>query len=157
MNLAFIAGVIILGLLIIMVEVFLVPGTTVIGVIGVIIVVVGVYLSYTEHGTATGNITLAVSSTVAGVLLYVGFKAYTSKKFSLNTTLDGKVNVLDESAAAVGDKGFTSSDLKPNGKATINNQKIEVFSLGEFIESGVKVEVIKISGNKIFVKQAVKK
>ena len=152
MNLAFIAGIIILGLVIIMVEVFLVPGTTIIGVIGGIIVVVGVYLSYSEHGVKVGNVTLAISGAATGILLYLGFKAYTSRKFSLNDTLEGKVNVLDESLAVVGDKGVTASYLRPNGKAIINDRKIEVYSRGEYIESGVEVEVVKIQGNKIFVK-----
>lgn len=157
MDLAFIAGIIVLGLVIIMVEIFLVPGTTIIGVVGGIIVVAGVYLSYSEHGSRVGNITLAISGAATGLLLYIGFKAYSSRRFSLNETLEGRVNVFDEQLAAVGDKGTTFTYLRPNGKANINNQKVEVYSLGEFIESGVDVEVIKISGNKIFVKPIIKK
>ncbi len=152
MDIWLIAGIIIFGLIVIMVEIFLVPGTTLIGVIGGIIVVIGIYFSFAEHGTKVGSITLALSTIATGLLMYAGFKAYTSKKFSLNDTVSGRVNEPEENFPKVGDEGVTVSFLRPNGKAIINGNKTEVYSLSEYIESSKKIKVVKISENKIFVK-----
>ncbi len=153
MDIWMIAGIIIFGLLIIMVEIFLVSGTTLIGVAGGVIVVAGVYLAFENHGAQVGSITLAFSAVATGFLMYLGFKAYTSRKFSLNEVLDTPVESPDMGAAVVGDEGVTVSYLRPNGKAVINGKKIEVYSQGEYIESNLPIKVVKIAENKIFVKK----
>lgn len=152
MDIWLIAGVILLGLLIVIVEIFFLPGTTLFGIVGGIILLGGIYLGFAEHGMKTGSIILAITTFVTCILLYAGFKTYSSGKLALKNVSEGKANVLDENLARVGDEGVTVSFLRPNGKAMINGNKIEVYSLGEYIVSNKKVKVVKISENKIFVK-----
>jgi membrane-bound serine protease (ClpP class) len=58
----------------------------------------------------------------------------------------------EQTSAKVGEEGVTVSQLRPNGKALINDEKMEVYSLGEYVDINVKVKVIKIADSKIFVK-----
>jgi len=152
MTIGLIAGIIIFGLLIIMADIFLIPGTAIVGIIGGVIVIIGISLAYAHHGARVGNITLAVSTAASGVLMYVGYRMYVSRRFSLNEVVDSKVEVPEENLAKVGDEGVTVSFLRPNGKALLNNNKVEVYSQGEYIESGKKIKVVKIAEKKIFVK-----
>ena len=151
MDIWLIAGIVVFGLLVIMVEIFLIPGTTVIGIIGGVITVIGVVMAYIDHGVKAGSLMFAGAAVATAVLLYFGFKAYSSRKFSLNEVIDSRVDVLD--IAAVGDEGVTINYLRPNGKAVINNNKVEVYSQGEYIEGGKKIKVVKIAENKIYVRR----
>ena len=58
----------------------------------------------------------------------------------------------DPAKIKVGDSGKTFSDLKPNGKAVINEERTEVYSTGEYVDREVDVEVIRIEEGKIYVK-----
>ena len=80
---------------------------------------------------------------VVGILLW--------KKFSLDTVIDSKVNVV-ENCLNIGDEGVTISRLAPSGKARFENGDFEVHSLNDFISENQKVTVIKIEGYKIIVK-----
>ena len=72
-------------------------------------------------------------------------------KVSLHSNVEGRVNGLPD--IKVGDTGYTSSALRPMGRMIVNNQSIEITSMGELVDTGAFVEVIKIENNKIYVKQ----
>ncbi|MDZ4846146.1 MAG: hypothetical protein SH857_11420 [Chitinophagales bacterium] len=150
MDITLIGGIILLGLLIIMVEIFFLPGTTLFGVVGGIILVGSIYLAFSEHGAKTGSIILGITTVACCILLYAGFKTYSSGKMALKDVM-GKTEP-DSLLVNVGDEGFTTSYLRPNGKASIKDNKVEVYSLGEYIESNKAIIVVKIAENKIFVK-----
>jgi membrane-bound ClpP family serine protease len=83
------------------------------------------------------------------VTIIVGILVW--KKFSLNTVIDSKVNVV-ENCLNIGDEGVTISRLAPSGKARFENGDFEVHSANDFISENQKVIVIKIEGYKIIVK-----
>jgi membrane-bound ClpP family serine protease len=152
MELGIIIAIIVLGLLIIMVEIFLIPGTTIVGILGALVVLIGVAFGYSELGKTKGHLILLGSLLSTGILLYFGFKAYTSQRFALKERIDSKVNVLNEHVPAVGEEGVTITSLRPSGKVKINHRMWEAYSIDEFIEPDVPVIVTKIEQNKIFVK-----
>ena len=146
-------GVLILiGLGLIGVELIVIPGTTVVGIIGVVSMITGIYMAYSNHGTMIGHYTLGISTIIVVGLSIAGYKTFTSQRFSVKQVIDGKVNVI-EVPVKVGDKGKALSALRPSGKGKINDNKYEVTSMGEFIEVKQSIEVIKVDGNKIFVKK----
>lgn len=151
MDLTLIGGIILLGLLIIMVEIFFLPGTTLFGVVGGIVLVIGIYLGFSEHGVKTGSIIFGITTAASILLLYAGFKTYSSGKMALKEVIDGKASEDESKLVKTGDEGLTTSYLRPNGRATINGQKVEVYSQGEYIETNKPVIVVKIAENKIFV------
>ena len=51
-----------------------------------------------------------------------------------------------------GDEGTALTQLRPAGKARFGEKTVDVVSDGEFIESGTKVTVISVVGNKMTVK-----
>jgi membrane-bound ClpP family serine protease len=56
----------------------------------------------------------------------------------------------------VGDRGKTISRCAPMGKAQFANDFYEVSAYSDFIDHEKDIEIMKISGNKIFVKQLMK-
>ncbi len=143
---------IVVGLGLIAIEVLIVPGTTFVGIIGALVMIAGIYFTYSSYGATIGHYTLG-GVTLATILLTIaGYKAFASGKYSVNKVLQGKVNVVELEKVKVGDTGMAISALRPAGKAKINDHKFEVTTMGEFIDTQQEVEVIRVTGNKIFVK-----
>jgi membrane-bound ClpP family serine protease len=140
-----------LGLLLIVIEVIFIPGTTLVGLVGFIFVAVGVALSFRYFGPDTGWATLGGSAVTAGGVLYFALKTNVWRRFSLKSSVQGRVNegILD--ALNVGMTGTSTSVLRPMGNAEINGRLYEVRTLGEYVESGQSVRIIRISDHKIFV------
>ena len=70
----------------------------------------------------------------------------------MKAEITGKVNELEQHLYKIGDKGTTVSELRPNGKAIFNGERIDVYSTGEYIARNTEVEIIKITHDKIFIK-----
>lgn len=54
----------------------------------------------------------------------------------------------------VGQMGTAATVLRPSGKARIEGRLVDVVSDGPFVETGAQVEVVRVAGNKIVVRQA---
>jgi len=152
MAIGFIVAVILLGLLLIFLEIFFIPGTTLFGVAGGVALLAGIIMMYADYGSRYGNITLGISFVAVIISIGLGFRVIDSNKLSMKAEIKGKVNELDPHAFKVGDTGTTITELRPNGKAMINDQKSDVYSYGEYIPRETTVKIIKITHNKIFVK-----
>ena len=152
MNWAVIILLILFGLVALVLEVLVVPGG-VVGVLGLLSITGGIVISYLTYGSLAGHITLIVTAvlTVAGLILSIRGKTW--RKLMLNTEIDTKMNVFDENKVAIGTVGKTISRLAPSGKAVFNGETVEVASLQNLIDENATVEVVKIDGGKIFVKQ----
>lgn len=142
---------IITGLILILVEVIFIPGTTIVGIVGFIITCVGIYITYEEHGATAGNYVLAGSGLLSVLGLVYSFRSKSWNKFSLKNINNGKVNEGYSNDLSVEIEGVAISDLKPIGKAEFNNKSYEVKSKGEFIPAGNKLKIIQIEGNRIIV------
>lgn len=150
MTTALIISLIVLGLILILLELFVTPGF-VTGLLGGVAWMYALYKIYNEYGTVSGHYALAGLILLLVACVIIAVKSGVWERVSLKSHVDGKVNELPE--VKVGDSGYTSSALRPMGRMIINNNSLEVTTMGELVESGAYVEVIKIENNKIYVKQ----
>ena len=146
-----IAVLILVGFLFLLLEILVLPGTNVAGVIGFALLAIGVWQAYAGYGTMAGTITLGGTLLFSVLALYYSLKSKTWEKVSLKTEIDGKVNLVDETTIKIGDKGIAISRLAPMGKAMINGKYFEVKTNGEYVDENTKVKVIEIDHNKIWV------
>jgi len=149
MELISILGIVLFGLLLIVAEIFLFPGITIAGAIGVLIVMAGLILAYAYQPASTAHWILAGTMLSSGFLLYLGFKVYKDQRFALKDVISGHVN--PDATVKPGDKGMTIGPLKPSGKALFGEDYLEVHSLQDFISENTPVSVQKVERNKIFV------
>lgn len=141
----------IIGFGMIFLEIFVLPGL-IVGIIGGLITIFAIVQTYSTYGVTAGNMTLIFTLLAFIILLVLFFKPKTWKKLSLQDTIDIKVNTIDERIQP-GVRGVTVSRLAPAGKALFFNTYYEVATYGEYVESNVEIEVVKIDGNKIYVRQ----
>lgn len=151
-----IISIVLIGVLLVVVEIFFIPGTTIFGIIGGLVMVAGVYLAYQHISTDFGHMVLGGACLAAVGLTIAGFKAVQSDHFSLTEVNKGKVNLLDEYGLSIGEKGLTIGILRPSGKARFGDKKVEVFSQGDYIEVGVEIEIFKMTNDRIYVKPVLK-
>lgn len=142
-----------LGLLLILVELFFIPGTTVVGIAGFIMCCIGIYGAFVLWGTMTGFLVLIGTLVVSlGGLIYAIKKKYW-KMFALNNSIEEKVIAQDQSKLEEGQLGVTVSALRPGGTVSFDDKYFEVFSSSEFVDVGQKVKITSLSRNKISVEK----
>ncbi len=143
------------GWLLLFLEIFLIPGTTVFAVVGSLTMVTGVILSYSTFGVLGGTITLFVTAVFTVLSIVYGFKSGLLKGLTLRTRNEAKVNEIDESKIKVGDEGTAMSKIAPIGKGLFHDETYEVQTLGEWVIAGRPIEVIRVTLNKVFVKEKI--
>ena len=148
-----IATLIIIGLIFLALEILVIPGVGIAGIIGFILMAVGIWQTYAGYGTTTGHIVLASTFVLTILTLVLSLRSKTWRKLALSTSIDSKVNTIDDRVIKEGDSGKTISRLAPMGKAIINGEFFEVSTNGDFIDQQTEITVLKIDHNKIIVKR----
>ncbi len=143
---------VVFGFLLIMLEFFVVPGITIAGIGGILLMAGGVYLAYDTFGTPIGHYYLGAVILISIILLSFAFRSDTWKRMMLKSEIKGKANTHEDEAFKVGDTGIAISRLAPMGMVEVNNLTIEGQSNGPFIDQGTEIEVIKVLKNKLIVK-----
>ncbi|MFW5809017.1 MAG: NfeD family protein [Halanaerobium sp.] len=144
----------IVGVILILAEVFVIPGFGIAGISGITAVLVSLFFIFP-------NTTIAVSVLLAVILFtlviaIIMFKKLGSSRFwrrislvnnSMNYyTSSSKKDYLDQEAK-------TLSKLRPAGIIEIEGKRIDAVSEGAFIEKDKKVKVISVSGSRVVVKE----
>ncbi|MDX9908229.1 MAG: hypothetical protein GX792_09090 [Bacteroidales bacterium] len=142
---------ILLGLLLLLIEFVIIPGVTVAGIGGFLLLGASVYMAFTKYGTGAGFLTLAFVLVASPLLIYFLFKSKMGKKMVLESLVDGKVDSFDTENIRVGDTGKTIGRLAPSGKVRVNNEVVEAQSTGGYIDHNTDIRVLKILTNKIIV------
>ena len=70
----------------------------------------------------------------------------------LNTTVDGKASESFDDKLKPGDHGKAVTRLAPMGNAMFGDIITEVKTMGEFVDAGTEVEVVKVHNREIVVK-----
>lgn len=153
MTITVIIILLLIGFLLLLLEILVLPGTNVAGILGFILIAVAVWQAFEVYGQKAGLLTLGGAVIMTIVFLSLVLKSKTWKKLTLKSKIDGKVNVIEESKVKVGDTGKTVSRLAPSGKALINGDYYEVHTVGEFLDPNTEIIIIKIEFNKILIKQ----
>lgn len=149
-----IAALIIVGLIFFLIEVFLVPGISIAGILSAISLIYACFYAFVNIGTTAGLITIGVSGfgVIAATIWFM--KSKTVDRLSLHKTLDFRIDPLKDTHIKVGDKGKTTTRLTLIGNADFNGNIIEVKSADGFIDEQCPIEVCRIQENTVYVKPA---
>ncbi len=141
-----------LGLLLLFLELFVVPGVTFVGIAGTLFLGVAIFYIFSIYGAVTGWLSVAAITLLSAFVIVRSIRSRFWTKFSLKDAIDSKVNVLDAGEITVGMQGEAVSALRPMGTARFQNKLYEVLAEDGLINSGQAVEVVGFSDQKIIVK-----
>jgi membrane-bound serine protease (ClpP class) len=161
----------VLGLVLLILEIFIIPGFGIAGVSGIALIVASLVLSMQGFVIPTfdwqkdllkRNL-LVVSVSVATSFITFGILAYSLPQLSLFSHLTLKtsqtvdegytVQTHEEASGLLGRRGLAVTTLRPSGKAEFGEEVMYVETEGEFVEAGTAVEVIEVSGNRVVVRK----
>ena len=145
-------GLVALGLLLLIVELVFVPGTTFVGIIGGLLALAGIWIAYASLGSATGHVVLGLTVLGGALAAFFSFRRESWNKFALKETNDSRVNVRPE-LLAEGETGVAFSALRPFGTGTFGEGQYEVHTRGEYLPAGTPLRIVRIINNKIIVEK----
>ena len=85
-------SLILIGITLIVVEIIFIPGTTFVGIIGFCAILVGIVVSFSYFGDSTGWLVVGGSAVVTGGLVFLALRTNAWERFSLKSTVKGRVN-----------------------------------------------------------------
>jgi membrane-bound serine protease (ClpP class) len=159
------------GLVLLLLEVFIIPGFGVAGIGGLALLVISLVLSMQgfvvpefdwQWDRLNRNVLLVLGNTV-GAFLVFGLFAYLFGRTNMFSRL--KLADTQDSSAGftvqtnevrdryLGKTGRAVSTLRPSGSADIDDERVSVVADGEWIEAGSNIEVVRVDGNRIIVRK----
>lgn len=156
---------VVLGLGLLALEVFVLPGTTVAGFAGIIALVAGLGMTLIGAGATTsmilialGRVAISILAALAGTLLLLRLLPHSpmGRRLVLATGMqasEGYVSTPDSDPQWLGRSGTALSPLRPAGIADIDGARVDVVSDGAFIDAGAPLVVTRVDGNRIVVRQ----
>lgn len=147
-----IAGLILLGVALFLMEVLVIPGLGFAGIGSFVLIALGVFLSYEHYGNEVGNYTLFGSLVFFVGMTFYALRAKTWKRLTLEESIDSKVNTFPHEGINVGDEGIAISRLAPMGKVMVKDKTYEGKSLGEYITENTHIVVVKVNESNLIVK-----
>ena len=144
------------GVALLVVEVF-VPGFGLPGVSGIVLLVVGIGLTWSTYGPVAGLAVTLIALALAGISISVSVKSAATGKLSKSALILNEVTQPvehEEAEALTGKEGVTATVLNPVGIAEFDGVRLNVVSEGSYLEKGTRVKVQQVEGNKIVVRKA---
>jgi len=156
----------IIGVALILLEIFVIPGFGIAGIGGIILVFASLFLSLVGGDpfldfelVSRAIIQLSISLVVALVLIFVLAK-YLPKtsifnKFVLSVSekSGGGFSYRSIAKNLIGAEGIALTTLRPAGTAKINGKRVDVVTESEYVEKGKKIKVLAVDGIKVLVKE----
>lgn len=152
------------GVVLLAIEVFVLPGTTVAGLAGVLALGSGLALALVGAGASVSTVIVALGQVAMAILVALVaaaamLRALPHLPFGRQLVLQadmpatgGYVSPPDDDQAWLGRVGIASSPLRPAGIAEFDGRRVDVVSEGGFVEGGTSIEVTRVDGNRIVVR-----
>jgi membrane-bound serine protease (ClpP class) len=153
------------GILLLALEIFVIPGFGIAGVLGIAALLGGLGLSlvgagatWATLGMALGRVAISLGLAVAGAaaLLTLFPRLPYGRRLVLSTELlagQGFTSPPEADRAWLGARGTAASPLRPAGIASLEGRRVDVVSEGEYIDPGAPIEVVRVEGNRIVVRE----
>jgi len=153
------------GVIALAVEVFIIPGFGIAGVLGILLIGSSVVMAMLGNVPTFGDVTTAVAVLGSAVVItlavfYAWFRHLPSsnrfKGLLLKDGLDREGGFISapERKELIGQVAVAVTDLRPAGTAIIGDERIDVVSEGDFIALGSRVKILRAEGYRLVVRQA---
>lgn len=155
----------VIGVILLIIEIFVTPGFGVIGIIGIICIVGSLFLGLVSDFPSVDTdmlyyaaIQLGLAFVFSTVAIIILSRFLPKTKMWSNLILEknidassGYVSYEPEISDLSGEKGKAITDLRPSGTASFGGKKYDVVTSGEYITKGTDIIIVKVEGSKIVV------
>lgn len=145
------------GVVLLAIEIFVIPGFGIAGIGGIAAIVGGLYLSFEGPDAALRALGVSTGLTLIGVFLLwrFGRRFGLWDPFILRTRLDDEGGYVAPSdfSGYLGKKGRSLTTLRPAGTIIIDDERVDAVSEGGYIPVDTPVKVVKVEGTRVIVRK----
>ncbi len=154
----------ILGVILLILEIFLIPGFGILGVLGILFMIAGLFFGLVSDFGMTDYSILSVAITqLASVFAVTAIFIFIISKYLPKSAIWNRLilqaNIASKSGYAaresfehlVGSEGIALTTLRPAGAAMIDGKRIDVVTEGDYIDHDSKIIVKAVEGSKVVV------
>lgn len=153
MDILIIIVLIVAAVILFLVELFVIPGISVAGLLAGGCIIFANYYAFAYLGTMGGFITLGISAIACIGSLVVFMRSKTLDKIALKKNITSKVDRTAEDKVKVGDMGVAITRLALIGNAEIEGNIVEVKSIDGFLNEKTPIVVNRITNGVIMVEK----
>ncbi len=152
------------GIILIILEILVIPGFGVAGISGIVLcfyaffkMLIGVYPYPGDYEAAYFGLSIGIiTAVIAAVILFKNLPQtalykklipFTPQKSEEGFTISRGFEIL------IGEKGKTTTDLRPSGKVEIQGKTYQALSHGDYIDKDKEIQVDSIDENQLLVKK----
>ena len=149
-----------LGLGLIVLEVFVIPGFGVAGILGITLMLGSVFFVFDkayEFRTAVMWLSISVILTAGLAILAAVLLPETQlfRRLALSAVMDTESGYhsagSEDFQGYLGKSGTALTPLRPSGTARIGSNRVDVVTVGDFIAKDSTIKVVEVEGSKVFV------
>ncbi len=149
-------GLQLLGIIIILAE-FILPSGGILSLTAAAVFGYSLFYVFKNVSTDIGFLFLGFDIILIPVLVVIGIKILARSPLALKKSLSKQEGVTSQDKdlqELIGKTGTVINDLRPAGKAIIDNKRFDVVSEGDYIDKDATIIVSSVDGNRIVVKTA---
>lgn len=156
----------VVGLVLLILEIFVIPGFGITGISGIILILVSIFLSlvggdpfFDTNAASMAIVQLSIALLAAIILIFILArflpKSNLFKKFILSEEEKATSGYTSRTnlSELLGAEGIALTTLRPAGTAEINGKRIDVVTDSEYIEHGKPVIVTAVEGMRVVVRE----
>ena len=153
MGILFIIALVISALLLLLDELFVIPGSSLAAILSAICLTWAVAYAFINISALAGIITLIIALILGSCVLITFMRSKTLDKVALTEEVSSTVDRSVAAQVQVGDKGYAVTRLALIGNAEINGHVVEVRSADGFLNEKTPVVVTCVTDNEIIVQK----
>jgi membrane-bound serine protease (ClpP class) len=140
----------VLGAILLAIEVLVIPGFGVIGVLGLGCLAAAVGAAWWKLGPAWGGLSIGAGIVVSAFTFWLLPKTGMGRAMVLETQQRGRGadRALEE---LIGREGTAVTPLRPAGTIDVEGRPVDVVTDGIYVESGTRVRVARVEGARVVV------
>lgn len=141
----------VLGFVLLAIELLVIPGFGVIGILGIVSVMAAGGFAYGKLGTTYGVLAFGGGIGVTILMFWLLPRTAAGKAMVLSENQAGMRAADARLAELAGKEGRALTPLRPAGTAEIADRTVDVVTDGVYVEAGARVRVAKVEGVRVVV------
>ncbi len=156
----------IIGLILIALEIFVIPGFGIAGISGIILTISGLVLAllnntnFNFESVAMPDLSRSILTVMCGIFVGFALMIYMSsrigepglfRKIALHTNIESSIITHEEKNSLTGKTGIAVTILKPSGKVMIADEIFDAIAEVSYIDEGTPVKVTRQEAAQIYV------
>lgn len=145
-----VVALIVLGTFLAAVEVLVIPGFGVAGLLALATLIGAAALAYLQLGPLAGALAMGAGAVLSGLLFWLLPRTRLARQMVLDEQHRGDASG-GAFAQLAGRSGLTLTPLRPAGTAEIDGKPVDVVADGQYVEAGTRVHVVRVEGARVVV------